>query len=103
MLADASLRQGLLDESIKHAERALELGHGQAVIIQPLLAQALRLHGDNERAIQVLQAYLLDNVADGAAAKQLENLRFPSNLPVNLRPAQLLHCRLSRLWQPQLS
>src|SRR5260370_20439120 len=77
MLADASLRQGLLDESIKHAERALELGHGQAVIIQPLLAQALRLHGDNERAIQVLQAYLLDNVADGAAAKQLENFKVP--------------------------
>ena len=77
MLADASLRQGLLDESIRHAERALELGHGRAVIIQPLLAQALRLRGDNERAIQVLQAYLPDNVADRATAKQLENLRVP--------------------------
>jgi len=77
MLADACLRQGSLDESIRHAERALELGHGQAVIIQPLLAQALHLRGDSERAIQVLQAYLVDNVSDGAAAKQLENFKAP--------------------------
>ncbi|PYT93219.1 MAG: hypothetical protein DMG36_10920 [Acidobacteria bacterium] len=38
-LADAYLRQGLLDESIHQAERALELGHGQAGIVQPLLAR----------------------------------------------------------------
>jgi tetratricopeptide (TPR) repeat protein len=75
VLADAYLRQGRLDESINQAERALELGHGQAGIVQPLLARALNLHGDRERAIQVLQAYLMENPSDAAAAKQLENLQ----------------------------
>jgi len=75
VLADACLRQGLLDESIEHAERALELGHGQAGIVQPVLARALHLHGDQERAIHVLQAYLQDHPADAAVTKQLENLQ----------------------------
>ena len=76
-LADAYLRQGRLEESINQAERALELGHGQAGIVQPLLARALNLHGDRERAIRVLQAYLRENASDAAAAKQLENLQTP--------------------------
>ncbi len=75
VLADACLRQGLLDESIEHAERALELGHGQAGIVQPVLARALHLHGDQERAVHVLQAYLQDHPADAAVTKQLENLQ----------------------------
>src|SRR6266849_3813963 len=75
VLADAYLRQGLLDESIKHADRALELGHGQAGIVQPVLARALHIHGDQERAIHVLQAYLQDHPTDAAATEQLENLR----------------------------
>ncbi len=76
-LADAYLRQGLLDESIHQAERALELGHGQAGIVQPLLARALRLRGEQERAIQVLQAYLRENASDAAAVKQLADLQAP--------------------------
>src|SRR6267142_3249737 len=75
VLADARLRQGMLDESIEHAERALELGHSQAGVVQPVLARALHLHGDQERAIQVLQAYLQDHPTDAAATKQLENLQ----------------------------
>ncbi len=77
VLADACLRQGLLDESIEHAERALELGHGPAGIVQPVLARAFHLHGDQERAIHVLQAYLQDHPTDAAATKQLENLQAP--------------------------
>jgi len=75
VLADACVRQGLLDESIEHAERALALGHGQAEIVQPILAQALHLRGDRERAIEVLQAYTRDHLTDAGAAKQLENLQ----------------------------
>ncbi len=60
VLADACLRQRMLDEAIEHAERALELGHGQAGIVQPVLARALHLHGEQERAVRVLQAYLQD-------------------------------------------
>src|ERR1700687_4725603 len=51
--ADACLGQGLLDESIEHAERALELGHGQAGIVQPVLAGALHFHGCQSRDIRV--------------------------------------------------
>ena len=75
LLADAYLRQRLLGESIEHADRALELGHGQAGIVQPVLARALHLRGERERAIRVLQAYLQDHPGDAAAAKQLENLQ----------------------------
>jgi len=75
VLADACLRQGLLDESIEHAERALELGHSQAGIVQPVLARALHLHGEQERAIHVLQGYLQDHPTDGAATKLLEDLQ----------------------------
>lgn len=77
VLAEAYLRQGLLDESIHQAERALELGHGQAGMVRAPLARALYLQGHSERAIQVLQAYLRENASDSVAAKQLENLRSP--------------------------
>jgi tetratricopeptide (TPR) repeat protein len=77
VLADAYLRQGRLEESINEAERALELGHGQAGIVLPLLARALNLRGDRDRAIRVLQAYLRENASDAGAAKQLENLQAP--------------------------
>jgi predicted Zn-dependent protease len=75
VLADACLRQGLLDESIEHAERALELGHCQAGIVQPVLARAFDLHGDQDRAIHVLQENLQDYPTDAAATKQLGNLQ----------------------------
>jgi len=75
VLADACLRRGLLDESIHQAERALELGHGEASIIQPLLARALESRGDKERAIEVLHAYLRNHLADRGATKQLEDLQ----------------------------
>ena len=87
VLAEAFLRQGLLDNSIKEAERALELGHGQAGIAQPLLARALHLRGDQKRAIQVLQSYLRENAADAAAAKQLENLETSFESAVESRSA----------------
>jgi tetratricopeptide (TPR) repeat protein len=75
VLADAYLRQGLLDESIRHAERALELGHDQAGVVQPLLARALDLHGEQDRAIAVLQLYLQDHPEEPAASKLLNNLQ----------------------------
>ena len=77
VLAEAYLRQGLLEEATHEAERALELGHSQARIVQPLLARALDLRGHSERAIQVLQAYLEENASDAGALKQLENLQSP--------------------------
>ena len=75
VLAEACLRQGKLEESIKQAERALELGHGQASIVQSLLARALELRGDRERAVLVLQSYLSEQPEDLAAVRLLRKLQ----------------------------
>jgi tetratricopeptide (TPR) repeat protein len=75
VLADACLRQGLVDKSIHHAERAVELGHGQAGTAQLLLARALLLRGDEERGILVLQSYLYEHPEDSSATKLLKKLQ----------------------------
>jgi tetratricopeptide (TPR) repeat protein len=80
ILADAYFRNGAPDEAIKHAERALELGHDQAALVQPVLARALTVRGDKDRATRVLQTYLQDHPGDAAAKKQLESLQNPQVL-----------------------
>ena len=75
VLADVLLREGLAEGAIKEADRALELGHGQATIVQPLLALALAEGGRNERALRVLEGYVRDHPNDAAARRQLERLR----------------------------
>ncbi len=75
--ADLYLRQGLPEEAVKHAERALELGHGDAAIVQRYLAAALARRGEKDKAVSVLQAYVRENHADTAAKKQLERLQLP--------------------------
>lgn len=73
--ADAYLRQGSPDEAIQQAERALELGHDQAAIVERYLAVALAKRGEKDRAVSVLESYVKDHPADTDAKKQLENLR----------------------------
>ena len=73
--AEAYLQQGLAEEAIVEAEQALKLGQGKAAAVQPLLARALADHGDKERAIGILQAYLKDHHADVAANILLESLK----------------------------
>jgi tetratricopeptide (TPR) repeat protein len=75
LLCHALLMQGSLDEAVEQAERALELGHGPATIIEPLLATALAGRGDTKRAISVLQRYLKEHPADAAAKEQLQGLQ----------------------------
>jgi hypothetical protein len=77
MLADACLRTGATNDAIKHAERALELGHGQAEFVEPILARALAVQGDRERATHILQTYLKDHPGDLAAKKLLDWLQTP--------------------------
>jgi tetratricopeptide (TPR) repeat protein len=77
--ADAYLRQGSADEAVKQAERALELGHEQAAIVQRYLAAALAKTGERDKAVNVLQTYVREHPSDNDAKKQLENLQ--------LRPA----------------
>jgi hypothetical protein len=74
-----------------HAERAWELGHEQAAVVQPLLARALTKRGDTERAIQILQTYLQDHPSDTAATKQLGDLKalFQVKAPAEASAASL--------------
>lgn len=73
--ADVVLKEGLTGDAIKEADHALELGHGQATAVQPLLARALEESGDKARAVRVLEEYVLDHSNDTSARKQLERLR----------------------------
>jgi tetratricopeptide (TPR) repeat protein len=78
LCAEAYLREGSLEESIKESERALELGHGKADVVQPVLSLALIRHGEKERAAAILQSYLQEHSADVEAKKQLVLLRTPA-------------------------
>lgn len=73
--ADILLKEGLTGDAIKEADHALELGHGQATGVQPLLALALAESGDKERAVKVLEEYVQEHADDISARKQLESLR----------------------------
>ena len=79
-LAGAYFQQGSSGESIREAERALQLGHQEAALIEPLLAAALAKVGDNERAINVLEAHLRDHPGDAAAKTQLSSLKAPAEI-----------------------
>lgn len=83
LLAQADFSQGLNDEAVKQAERAIELGHGQAAAAQPLLARALLAQGNKDRALAVLHDYLQERPADLAAKKMLETLRAPDAPPAS--------------------
>jgi len=73
--ADVLLKEGFVLDAIKEANHALELGHGQANGIQPLLARALAESGNKERAVRVLGEYVQDHPDDAPARKQLESLQ----------------------------
>ena len=72
ILADVLLKESQPSEAVKEADRALELGKGQAVMVQPLLARALMASGNKERAGKVLLEYVQAHPDNAAASKQLE-------------------------------
>src|SRR6266566_9614194 len=76
LLAEVSLRTGSPAEAVQHAERAIELGQGEAVSVAPLLARALVAE-----ATEVLSVYLKDHPGDVAAKKQLAGLNPPALTP----------------------
>lgn len=77
IVADVLMQEHHPDDALKEAERALELGQGQAAIVQPLLARILTEVGNKERAMQVLQAYVAAHPDDAAARSQLGRLQTP--------------------------
>jgi len=74
LLAGACSQRNELDDTIKHAERALELGQAQASMVQPVLAGALARQGNQDRAVSVLKSYVHEHSGDEGARKQLEEL-----------------------------
>lgn len=75
VLANVDLRMGLADEAEQEAERAHELGQGQAAVVQPLLAVALARKGEKARAITTLQSYVQEHPSDAEAKTLLGKLQ----------------------------
>lgn len=69
ILCNVHLRLGAADAAVKEGERAMELGHEQAAIVQPVLSEALARNGEKERALTVLEGYLQEHPADDEAKK----------------------------------
>jgi tetratricopeptide (TPR) repeat protein len=80
LLAEAFVLQRQNDEAIKEAERAIQLGHERAAVVQPILARALAARGENgdrDEATKLLQAYVQAHPTDAAANKDLGILKNP--------------------------
>lgn len=69
ILCNVHLRLGSADAAVKEGERAMELGHEQAAIVRPVLAEALARNGEKERALTVLEGYLQEHPSDDEARK----------------------------------
>jgi len=69
ILCNVHLRLGSADAAVKEGERAMELGHEQAAIVQPVLAEALARNGEKQRALTVLEGYLQAHPSDDEAKK----------------------------------
>jgi hypothetical protein len=78
ILAEIYLRQGSAEKAIKEAERALDLGQGQAAFVRPILARALADQGDRDRAIAILRVHVKEYPSDAAAGILLASLETPS-------------------------
>lgn len=75
ILSNVYLRQGMADAAVKEGERAMELGHEQAWIVQPVLAGALAKKGEKEQALTLLEGYLKEHSSDDEAKKLLGALQ----------------------------
>ena len=87
VLADVLLKQNLAEEAVKQADHAIELGHGQATSVEPLLVRALLAGGKKERAEKVLQEYIREHPGDAVARKELDGLQPPQVLMSSSREA----------------
>jgi tetratricopeptide (TPR) repeat protein len=108
-LADVYMRQGSLDDSIREAERALELGHGREENVLLLLARALQLSGDEQQAARVFQTYRQTHDKDVSTEKLF--MRLPNGFPEpdysdvlaalpSVVPSQTAMSLLSSNWMP---
>jgi tetratricopeptide (TPR) repeat protein len=76
LMAQADLLQGNNSGAVKHAERAMELGHEQAMPVYPLMAEALYESGEKERAMLLLKDYVVAHPGDLNAAELLKKMTY---------------------------
>ena len=103
ILADVLLKEHLPEKAIQEAGHALELGHGQAAVVEPLLARALAEGGNKERAVKVLKEYVHDHPKDVAASKQLESLQAPDILVIPAKDGAPAEVKPSTTTEPAIS
>jgi len=89
LLAEGMVLQKQYDDSVKQAERAIQLGHEQAAMVQPLLARALAARGDRDEATKVMQAYVTSHPADASAARDLGVLKNSPTGAASIDPATM--------------
>jgi tetratricopeptide (TPR) repeat protein len=77
ILAEVLLKEHFTENAIEEADHALELGHEQAAIVQPLRALAMAEGGEKELAARVLIEYIQGHPKDTAARRQLERFQAP--------------------------
>lgn len=87
MMAEARLSLKDYGQALKEADRALELGHAQAIGVPLLKANALVGQGNKDRAIALLQEYLREKPDDPAARKLLDSLHAPATPASTLQSA----------------
>jgi tetratricopeptide (TPR) repeat protein len=110
VLATAYSQQGLLEQTIKEARRAIELGHSRADGVQPVLARALQEHGEKQEALEVLQRYVKAHPTDAPLIRQLaamqgdsragDQLSSPSTTTPALPTSGLATALLASNWMP---
>jgi tetratricopeptide (TPR) repeat protein len=101
--ADVFLKEHLPEKAIQEAGHALELGHGQAAVVEPLLARALAEGGNKERAVKVLKEYVHDHPKDVAASKQLESLQALDTLVIPAKDTAPAEVKPSTTTEPAIS
>jgi len=77
LLAQADVTQGQQEEAVKHAERAIELGHDRAASAQLVLIRVRIEKNEIEKAIPMLVDYVKAHPEDKTTAEYLENLKNP--------------------------
>ena len=103
ILADVLLKEHSPEKAVQEAGHALELGHGQAAVVEPLLARALAEGGNKERAVKVLKEYLHDHPNDVAASKHLESLQAPDLLVIPAKDTAPAEVKPSAATEPAIS
>ena len=77
LLSEACEVQGMNEEAIKHAQRAIDLGHERASVAQLVLVRVLVRKQETEQAIQVLETYVKGHPENKDATNYLDRLKNP--------------------------